>query len=312
MSIELNQRTGLSLERLEALVLLDDTGSLIRAAEGDAGRQSRYSHYLADLASHFGVTLTERVGRSLRLTSSGKELARLARAHLQALGDFRKNVRGVSAPYRLGGRDSLLQWVAVPAIAALRRVSRIERFELQDLSPEDTLARLQENRLDLALLTNETPLSGFKSKVISRVHHIIVVPDRFASRGGMLTLSQALLECPHAFFSGDRTLGSAINDIAASLDRPFIPALQCASISQCVVAVRTGQFAAVLPQWSWSSATAVPHEVWDGPELQGLDRALVLAWHPRLVRTRGPAAQEMIGALTKEMSAETATPTLDR
>lgn len=312
MSDEITQRTGLSLERLEALVLLDDTGSLIRAAGGDAGRQSRYSHYLKDLAGHFGVELTERTGRAIRLTPSGKELARLAREHLQALRDFRGSVHGVVAGYRLGGPDSLLQWVAVPAIAALRRVNNNARFELHDLSAEDTLARVHEHRLDLALVTKDAPLEGLKTKAVCRDHHIIVVPDRFGSRGGMLTLSQALLECPHASLANDPALLAAIRDIATSVGRPFVPALQCASVSQCVAAVRTGQFASVLPRWSWDSSTRVPHEVWDGPELAGLNRQLVLAWHPRLVHTRGSAAQDIIRALSKGMTEEAVTQTFEQ
>jgi hypothetical protein len=52
---DLFSKTGLSLDRLYALLLLRERGSLIRAAEGDPVKQSQMSRYLRDLSSFFGM-----------------------------------------------------------------------------------------------------------------------------------------------------------------------------------------------------------------------------------------------------------------
>ena len=127
------ERGGLSLERLHALILLADEGSLIRAAKGDVGLQSRYSHHLKELSGYFGVELTERVGKTIRLTACGETLARLSREHFQNLVRFRDEIQGRAPTFRLGAGDSLLQWLVIPTIAALRRPSDNFRFLLQNL-----------------------------------------------------------------------------------------------------------------------------------------------------------------------------------
>src|ERR1700722_3519422 len=99
---ELFERGGLSLERLHVLILLADEGSLIRAAKGDSGLQSRYSHYLKELSAYFGVDLTERVGKTVRLTACGETLLRLTREHFQNLVRFRDEVKGHVPSFRLG------------------------------------------------------------------------------------------------------------------------------------------------------------------------------------------------------------------
>jgi DNA-binding transcriptional LysR family regulator len=53
---------GLSLERLNTLLKLSETGSLIKAANNEHGKQSRLSHHLRELSGYFGVELTERAG----------------------------------------------------------------------------------------------------------------------------------------------------------------------------------------------------------------------------------------------------------
>ena len=63
---------GLSLERLHTLLKLSEAGSLIRAANNDIGQQSRLSHHLRELSEFFGVDLTERSGKTIKLTPAGE------------------------------------------------------------------------------------------------------------------------------------------------------------------------------------------------------------------------------------------------
>jgi DNA-binding transcriptional LysR family regulator len=295
-------RGGLSLERLHALILLADEGSLIRAAKGDSGLQSRYSHHLKELSAYFEVDLTERVGKTVRLTASGETLLRLTREHFQSLLRFRDEVQGRAPSFRLGAGDSLLQWLVIPTIAALRRTSNNIRFVIQNLAPEEIASRLADQRLDFGLVTRDASLKGLTTKSVCRVRQIIVVPDRIASRRGMLTLRQALLDCPHASLTGESSLRHSLEDIARSLRGHFEPELQCDSVSQCVAAVQTGRFAAVLPLWSWDTQTPLPHAICEDPRLERLDRELALVWNARLMKTRGSPARQAAEELTSRIT----------
>lgn len=301
---KLFERGGLSLERLHALVLLSDEGSLIRAARGDAGLQSRYSHYLKELSTYFGVEITERVGKTVRLTANGEALVRLAREHFENLLQFTDEVQGRAPRFRLGAEESLLQRVVIPTIAALRRPSGNFLFALQNLGPEEITSRLADQRLDFGLVANDIPLKGLTKKTVCRVRQIIVVPDQVGARRGMLTLRQSLLDCPHACLAGERVLRGSLEEIARSLGGHFEPELECDSISQCVAAVQTGRFAAVLPLWSWDAKISLSHSICEDPLLDKLDRDLVLAWNPRLMKTHGSTARKASEALAGRISEE--------
>ncbi len=304
---DLFSRDGLSLERLHALIALAEAGSLTRAAKGETGLQSRLSHRLSELAAFFGVPLTERVGRTIRLTEPGERLVKLTREHFHSLMQFKHDALGTAMAFRLGSADSLLQWLVVPSVARLRRPGALLRFTLQDLRTDEIVARLQEQRLEFGLVAGDAQLRGLKFKPICRVSHFIVVPYRIGGRGTM-SLKQALLECPHAAMSAASPVRQSIDRIAEAMGQRFEPHLECVSEAQCAAAVLTGQFAAVLPRWAWDSSAPLDHIVNEHPKLEDLDQKLALAWHPRLTQTRGAAAEQVRKQLCDAL-AECAAPT---
>src|SRR6266496_1122361 len=82
------QKTGLSLDRLRNFALIADAGGLSLAAGGASSRMSLFSKQVRELEAFFGVALTVRQGRAVKLTDAGRELAQLARAHLGGLADL--------------------------------------------------------------------------------------------------------------------------------------------------------------------------------------------------------------------------------
>src|SRR5712671_4362044 len=79
MFSKLFAESGLSLDRLKALLEVGAAGSIVRAAGGDPVRQSQYSRQIKELEDFFRTRLIERQGKGTRLTESGRELARISR-----------------------------------------------------------------------------------------------------------------------------------------------------------------------------------------------------------------------------------------
>ena len=77
--------SGLSLDRLKALLAVGSAGNIVKAAGGDPIKQSQYSRQIKELEDFFQTRLTERDGKAIRLTASGKELARISRFFLLSL-----------------------------------------------------------------------------------------------------------------------------------------------------------------------------------------------------------------------------------
>jgi DNA-binding transcriptional LysR family regulator len=298
---KLFDRNGLSVERLHALVRLADEGSLIRAAGGDAGLQSRYSHSIKELSAYFGVTLTERTGKSIRLTEHGEELVRLVREHFENLLGFIENAKGLPPKFRIGAEESILQLIVVPTLSAARRAETTARFSLNNLGQAEIANRLVDQRLDFGLLGDDPTQAGIEATVIGRTRYIVVVPDQIGTRRGALTLEDALLSCPHAATSSYLGHLEIVRKLAKNLGGSFEPELECDSISQCTAAVSSGRYAAVLPHWAWQGEHAAPHSICEDVALDSMAENLFLAWNPRSVESRGAKAKEIKMILENQM-----------
>ncbi len=133
--------------------------------------------------------------------------------------------------------------------------------------------------------------------LICEQRYAIFVPQRLVPTRGALTIKDALLGCPHAAIGGDGQLMLRLREFAQKLGGVFIPELECDSIGQCVAAVETGSFAAVLPVHAWTASSEKDYVVVEDESLEVLNRQIVLAWHPRTIEVMGPAAQKIRQAL---------------
>lgn len=280
-------RKGLSIERLHALVLLSDHGSLIKAAKGDFGLQSRYSHYLRELSAFVGTPLTRKEGRAIRLTPAGEELANLVRLQFRALLEFQSRATGMIQQVGIGAGDSLLQWLLIPALGSMRRPGKKQAVKVENLRTNDLVRRLQEQRLDFGLIRSNAVPEDLDSVKVCVVKYVIVVPQRLAPR--RLDLETALLNCPHAMVGGDGELVQKLRSLAIEKGGVFQPELVCDSIGQCMAAVRTGTFAAVLPTQAWENTPDFECEIVDEEGLVELDRPIALTWSPRNLEAMGAA-----------------------
>jgi LysR family cyn operon transcriptional activator len=298
---ELLNASGLSYERLSTLLKLSETGSLIQAADHDLGKQSRFSHHLRELSEYFGVELTEKVGRSVGLTAAGRALVQLAREHFLALQSFRDQVRGNVSTIRIAADESLLQWLVVPAIAQIRSPSRPVRFVVESLQRDEIVQRLGERRIEFGLLPVDSVAKPLKHAFVEEQGYSIFVPRRLLSTRGGLTVRDALLSCPHAAVGGEGRLGKQVAELAQALGGTFNPQLVCDSIGQCVAAVESGAFAAVLPSYIRPSTLGSEYEVVDDASLDRLRRRIALTWHSRSAEVMGASGARMRAMLIEAM-----------
>jgi DNA-binding transcriptional LysR family regulator len=287
---------GLSIERLHALLQLSEHGSLIKAAGGDKGKQSRYSHNLRELSAFFGVELTTRVGKVVGLTLAGKALAQIANESFQSLEQFRREACREAPDFRVGGEDGLLQWLVIPAVGRLRRSDSHFRLILRTLRNADVISALSAHQLDFGLAFTNTVKAPLRRSAIATLKYAVVVPERLVAQRGLLTLEQALLDCPHAVVGTDDEI-SRVAALAQTFGKTFRPEMICDSVAHCVAAVRTGHYAALLPLHSWQRRSPLPCHVIEGTPLERLKQSVALAWHPRTIDIAGPDATRARDAL---------------
>ncbi len=288
MSVDVFGRSGLSIDRLRALVAVADAGGISRAAPRQPVRQSQLSRQIAELEELFGQDLVRRAGRSIELTDLGRELASVARALGAGLEDVARAAESRPVPFTLGAGDSLLQWWVLPRIAAaLARAPRVT-LSLVALSQEDLVDRVLGARLDFALIRGRPP-AGLEAHPVGRLAYALFVPEALAAR--------ALESLPWAIQSSEPQLAAPLR---AAIERAGGEGriLTCETFPQVARAVATGHFAGMLPSLArpeLGAVRALSKSKW----LPGAVE-VHLVHRPRTSRAR-PAAESLAEALRREL-----------
>jgi DNA-binding transcriptional LysR family regulator len=150
MFTRLFSERGLSLDRLKALLEVGAAGSIVKAAEGDAVRQSQYSRQIKELEDFFRVRLVERQGKGTRLTGSGKELARISRFFLLGLSNFQRGCLAKEQTFTIGGSATFLRQLVLPALSEKDGT----RYATEVAGPDEIERRLHDLTLDFGIVGN--------------------------------------------------------------------------------------------------------------------------------------------------------------
>jgi LysR family glycine cleavage system transcriptional activator len=101
-----------SLQGLQALVEVADSGSFTQAAQSLCLTQSAVSRKIQQLESHFGVSMFIRTSRSLKLTPEGEQVLASARQILEQLKTLEDRIAPQKRPFRIRMHVSLaVRWL---------------------------------------------------------------------------------------------------------------------------------------------------------------------------------------------------------
>jgi DNA-binding transcriptional LysR family regulator len=289
---------GLSLDRLRAILEVHDAGSIAEAAPDDPIRQSQYSRQLRELSEFFGAKLGRRRGKLLKLTDEGSRLAELVREQLRSLQDFRSECRAESSDYTVGAGDSLLQWLVIPRLGALTYGKRPIRFVTAGLRTHEIIRQLNEGKIDFGILRGSAVGSSLKTTRLGILDYCAVAPASLIKGKKRPTLREILGDLPIAVQTTDAEFSRQLREITISLGLTFRPALACQSFPQAARAVKSGSFAAILPKLALIDLPAKTFVLTEGGALDRLQREIVLAWNPRIDRSR-PGASRLVEQMQK-------------
>jgi DNA-binding transcriptional LysR family regulator len=280
--------SGLSLDRVRALLEVGAAGSIVKAAAGDPVRQSQYSRQIKELENFFQSKLVERHGKGIRFTPNGKELARISRFFLLGLSNFQRGCLTEKQIFRVGGNATFIHCFLIPALAEPGFARAAVRYTTE-IVPEDELERrLHDLTLDFGITTAGT---------LSRPLQLAEV--------GRWTLN---LWAPKALFKSERHAQQAY----AKGELPFAwperelrapalmmePALLCANFLEAKTALELESVCAFLPDF------LAPEPSRDFLKLKPASQDSEtfhyrLAWNPRMLRLNPHAARRRDVLLAK-------------
>jgi DNA-binding transcriptional LysR family regulator len=165
--------------QLRTFVAVAREGSVRRAASLLVVTEPSVSAALAALKRELGVDLVERVGRGIRLTPAGQELAGYAEQIL-GLADRAaravKETAGGPGHLRLVAVTTAGEYVLPPLIAAFRESRPRVRVSLEVTNRSDAVARLRDHGADLAVGGRPQPEQGIAGEVFLDNRLIVIGP----------------------------------------------------------------------------------------------------------------------------------------
>ena len=145
-----------SFKQLQYLVALSEHLSFTRAAEACFVTQSTLSAGLKELEDLLDARLVERDRQTVLMTPLGLEVARRARDVLASARNLAEFASGATAPMsgllRLGVIPTVAPFLLPPCLARLRERYPALRLALREDLTAGLLQRLEEGRLDFALI----------------------------------------------------------------------------------------------------------------------------------------------------------------
>ena len=285
MFTRLFAQSGLSLDRLRALVEVGAHGSIVRAAEGDFARQSQYSRQIKELEDFFQTALVERHGKSVRLTARGKELARISRFFLLGISNFQGGCLAEGQNYRIGADATFIGRFLLPLLA--ERVSKAQgiRFTVEAASGAEVERRLHELTLDFGVVTQRVLSRPLQMKELGKWRLKLWVPKAICRTRAQAARAFRRNELPLVWPAGELPLSQfeGLNNCQ--------PALTCNTFLDARTAVAEQRLAAVLPGFLDPGVAANQVFQLRVPALDSCVLHYSLAWNPRLLRLNPHAAR---------------------
>jgi DNA-binding transcriptional LysR family regulator len=298
MFARLFAESGLSLDRLRALLEVGAAGSIVKAAGGDPVRQSQYSRQIKELEDFFRAQLIERQGKGTRLTSHGKELARISRFFMVGLSNFQRGCLAEEQTFRIGASATFIRQFVLPVVAEESSHSDDAAYATEVVRDEEIERRLHDLTLDFGVVRNAALSRPLQTKLLENWKLELWVPKR-------LRLSQS--KAVEAFDKQQLPLVFARLELEGldAISKTYQPHLSCDSFLDVLTVMEREEMAALLPNFLAQTMDSKRFVRIALLKLESLVFQFHLAWNPRLLRLNPPAIKKrdwLAEALSKKMA----------
>ncbi len=192
----------------------------------------------------------------------------------------------------LAAGDSLIQWLLLPRLAAIRAKLPGVTFRILNLPTTEIAARLRDGTVDLALVRSGSVARPLKTAALGMMSFSLFVP---ASMPPAAERKPALADAWHALpLATLEGSGQFRQELRRGAERHKLKLnfqLELSSFPLVARVVATGEYAAILPSLA-AVELARSGAVESRPDfLRPFGRKIVVAWNPRLTSIRAALAK---------------------
>jgi DNA-binding transcriptional LysR family regulator len=297
MFTKLFAESGLSLDRLRALLEVGAAGSIVKAANADPVRQSQYSRQIKELEDFFRTRLIERHGKGARLTDHGRELARISRFFLLGLSNFQRGCLAETQTFTIGAGATFLRHFLLPAISANRLQSGAIRYATHVAQDEEIERGLHDLTLDFGIVHKADLSRPLQTRALGKWNLELWVPKT-------MRLSHAKVLSMFLERRLPLVLARELDDLGVLSPADYEACLTCDSFLEARAMLEGHKLAAFLPDFLAPGTNARNLFRAKVPDLAPRPFQSYLAWNPRLLRLNPHATRQrdwLAGALGNNM-----------
>jgi len=255
---------GFNLDHLQTFADVVRLGSFSAAAARLNLTQPAISLQVRQLEQKLGVRLIERVGRKATPTAAGRELLAHAgtidMAVNAALEDVAQHTRAVTGRIRIGiGATACIHFLP-PVLAELRKRYPLLELMVNTGNAPEVLRDIEENKLDLGLVTLPPAKDGGRVRNLSRALEIttllnddfVAIFDKAASPPATVTPA-SLQALPLIIPEPGGHTRSLIESWFAAADQSWKPVMELDSVEAIKRLIAAGLGCSVLPGMALST-----------------------------------------------------------
>lgn len=242
---------GLNLDQLRAFADVSALGSFSAAAARLNLTQPAVSLQVRQLERRLGVRLIERVGRRAQPTAAGRDLLRHIRKIDEAVADAVEAVAyhatGTVGRVRLGTGATACIYLLPAVLRELRRRFPSLEIAVSTGNTPDILRSLEENALDVALVTLPAPGRIFQVTPVVKDELVAVFPAD-GGRVPPLVSASELAKLPVVVYEPGGYSRRLIDDWFARAGLSLRPVMELGSVEAIKELVAAGLGCGVLPR----------------------------------------------------------------
>ena len=241
----------MELRQLQTFMAITRTGSFSKAAQSLGYSQSAVTVQIRLLEQELDARLFDRMGKSVALTSQGREFQRYAADIIQEMNrakNFNRKRDELSGPLSIGTLESLCFSKLPPILNHFRQEHPRVSIRIITGSPKELIGQMEANRLDLIYILDRLRYNENWNKVMEVEEPIVFVSSAsspLAGRKGME--AEELLEHPFFLTEKDENYRRELDSFLETKGRMLTPALEISNTEFIIRMVRENRGISYLP-----------------------------------------------------------------
>jgi DNA-binding transcriptional LysR family regulator len=235
----------IDLATLSLFIAVARLGSISAGARQSHLAVGAASKRISDLESTLGTPLLYRNASGVSLTDAGQaclaHAQRVLREVEQLAGTLSDFAGGVRGQVRIAANTSSITQFLPEDLAAFMRVHPAVRIELEEQNSSDIIAAVVENRADVGIVADRTPLRGLHSMQYRQDELVLVAPAGHPLSGRRRVAFADTLDYDYVGLPAATSLAMRLAEASARLEKPVRLRIQVRSFDAiCRMVAATG------------------------------------------------------------------------